>query len=123
MAVIRAGGAPRLGLFAAPGADFDLTALAFAHPDADIEVWGAAGKGLDRPKRRRGPVEAFLRQPYDAVFVPDSLARRALRVFPLALGPGAEPLWFDPRLTPETFSLPRAAFFNDLDGPGTMEQP
>jgi hypothetical protein len=100
---------PRLVVLAAPRARWNFAALALAHGDTPIEVYGPAlaaspdelpGTCLRRPG---GLEELFASRPL-AAFLPENALRRALGRAPLLLGPGREACFLWPELSPSLFA-------------------
>lgn len=89
----------RIGIWAPARADWNWEALAWSHPDAELEVWGAKRKGLPKAvTMRKGNIGDFLGQSYCAAFVPSDGQAEALDGIPLVLGPGHEGCWLWPDL-------------------------
>jgi len=97
--------APRLAVLAAPRTRWDFAALALAHGDTPIEVYGPApgdlpGNCLVKPG---GLAELIHARPL-AAFLPENALRRALGRLPLVLGPGRESFFIWPTLSPSLFA-------------------
>ncbi len=80
----------RIGVWDNGAVSFDLEALAFAHPDAEI-VFPETDEEM----------ETFCSRKFDAVCLPPGPAPQAAG--PLVLGPGMEAFWAWPGLTPARF--------------------
>lgn len=98
-AVWRGGLGGPLGVWRDKAADLDLEALAFAQPDAAVEVWGA-GRSLPgmRLSKKNGTFESFLTQGYPVVWVPAARREACLDTALAVFGPGAESCWVWPDL-------------------------
>ncbi|WP_022662681.1 hypothetical protein [Paucidesulfovibrio longus] len=93
------------------GADADLEALAFAHPDGRFQVAGADSPLPDDRFAHLGPeFDHIVRAGGQACFASGSSAEDALAAFPLVFGPGHEACWLFPDLHSEFFQVRRTAW-------------
>jgi hypothetical protein len=88
----------------------DLQALAFAHPELELFLWSEHQHQQNVPggwRQIQGRWADFLGQRAHVAWVPAWRIQDALSVFPLAFGPGQEPLWVWPWYTAALASYTR----------------
>ncbi|WP_138774341.1 hypothetical protein [Desulfohalovibrio reitneri] len=86
-----------IGVFPGTGESPDLDLLSILHGPGRLEIWN-----VDSPPKgsrpRRGGIEDFLAQDYQAAFPPRAHREQALAAFPLTLCGGGEAHWRIPGL-------------------------
>lgn len=79
-------------------------------PGVEVCWWSPSGRlGPEQAERQAGDFDAFGRNCFDTVLVPDYLSRRALESFPAVLGLGRAGNWIWPDLTRDLFTMRHAA--------------
>jgi hypothetical protein len=99
--------ARRFGMSAGPEPSWDLDALSFCHPGAELVSLPGDPSGSDGGL---GPLSAIGSADFDALLVPEDLAAEALEKARVALCPGQECFWAWPDLRMETFWNTAAGF-------------
>jgi hypothetical protein len=100
----------RIGIWAGDGEPCDLDVLAWGHPDAALEVWGAdARPDGGHATVRQGEFADFLAAGYAVAAAPPPRHEACLGAIPLVLGPGQEGTFLWPDLLPEAFLVRHVA--------------
>jgi hypothetical protein len=97
----------RFGMSVGPEPSWDLDALGFCHPGAELVSLPGTPSAEDGGL---GLLSGIGRADFDALLVPESLAGDALRRARLVLCPGQECFWAWPELRMETFWTTAAGF-------------
>jgi hypothetical protein len=103
-------GCAKAGIWSADGVAWDYQALAWAHPDVEFTVLGAATEALPAGFRAaEGGLEDLLAAGHDFLCLPPDLAPQGLESAALVVLPGCEGCWLWPDLSPGLFRSNRVA--------------
>jgi hypothetical protein len=100
----------RLGLWSEGGVAWDLPALLFGTPRAEVVHCSPGGAGGSTAPAVETSWPEFLGMGFGAVLVPEERIEGALGRVPLVLGPGQECFWVWPSLHIESFMTRSAGF-------------
>lgn len=100
----------RLGIWLEAEYPVDLSAVAFAHPDAAVTVMGGKTARPEGFLFQDGTFDDFLAVGFHALLVPSAKVHAALERACLVLGPGQEGCWLYPGLSPDHFITRRIAW-------------